>query len=65
MLIALIYIAWYLSGVASYIYWLTEKNDFVVDDLSVAFLAGFAGIFTFLISWYIYRKGRIIVKRRK
>lgn len=52
MTYTLIALAWYATGVASYLYWNNKMR--LRSDLPLTLYAGFFGGFTFFIGWIIY-----------
>lgn len=63
-------IAWWVSGVASFVYWWTADCDFEMNLIPLAALLGCAGPLTFVVGWGIHGKhtsgwSRVLVRRRK
>ncbi len=67
-LIILICIAWYIIGIAGFIFWWTKDWDFGYSDIATAVFTGFMGPLTWLIGMAIHG-GRgdksVIIKRRE
>lgn len=68
ILISILALVYFASGVYSAVFWYTFKND-LIADLNVVLtmvLAGFLGPFSWLIGKYVYAitTHRIILKRR-
>jgi len=61
-------IIWLLSGVASFVYWWTLRNDLTADlnIVVTALLAGLLGPLAYIIGLVVYAPttNRIIIKRR-
>lgn len=59
-------VMWYLSGMASFVYWHTRDFDFKYDDLLVTFFVGITGPIAFLLGLVIFGNydNKIIMKRR-
>lgn len=67
MIIALCVIAWYVSGVLSFIYWWTRDFDFTSNDVAMALSIGVFGPITFIYGWGIHHKSadKVILRKRK
>lgn len=56
---------WYLSGIASFIYWWTKDSDFTADKIPLVLFVGIVGPLAFLLGWAIHGElGMTIIKRR-
>lgn len=68
MLIVLGLFLWYLSGVASFIYWWVESFDFTTDELSPCIIGGLLGPVVFLILGLAYADSycdqKVLIKKR-
>ena len=58
---------WYVSGVASFIYWWTKDCDVKSLEVILLVIVGFIGIFAFPLGYLIHGKqfNKILIKRRK
>lgn len=71
----LLCILWFISGVASFIYWWTKEFDFTWEEFPLMIVCGIFGPFTFvgaLIFYYIFKNGSkeekepgVLFKKRK
>lgn len=66
MIYLLLGIAWYLVGMASFVYWWTSEYDLETNQLFTIFIAGLVGPFSFLIGWIIHGKhtNKVIFRKR-
>lgn len=55
---------WYVSGVASFVYWWTKDDDFTGDTLPTAMAVGIFGPVAFLMGLSIHGGNQVIISRR-
>ena len=64
----IVLLLWYLSGVASFIYWWTKDFDFELRYIPVAMLSGLIGPLAFVLGAFFHGDGvwpsKIIIKKR-
>ena len=69
LLITVLAICWYVSGICSFIYWWTKEYDFRSDDISTALFVGIIGILAWLVGWFILGSNsnnyKVIIKKRE
>jgi hypothetical protein len=70
MIALTLFILWWATGIASFIFWWTHDYDLEVADFIFALsFGGMAGRIEFVIGWFIHgNKGsirRVILKRRR
>ena len=67
MLILLIIVLWFSIGVGSFIYFWTKDHDFTLEELYIAIMCGFIGVFTIFGGLMIHgtKKNKTIIKKRK
>ena len=67
--IILISVVWYVIGCLGFLYWYTNRNDFISDLslITIAILSGVLGIFNWIIGYVVsHRKvNRVLIKRGK
>lgn len=71
-MLALILVAWVLSGSASFVYWWTTENDLTVSDILGSLGIGLLiGPFAYVAGWLIHGKPSenskpfVVMKKRK
>lgn len=67
MLMVLLCILWYISGVASFVYWWTKDYDFSASEILLAALSGGYGPIAFIIGYTIHGTNtdkKVLLKRR-
>lgn len=69
-LIIISLIAWYLSGVFSFIYWWRHDYDFTTEFIPFACFIGFTGPMAFFVGWSIHgnrdiKEPKIIFPRKR
>lgn len=66
---ALVMLAWYAIGVASFVYWWTSEFDLKPQDVAFGAIVGIVGPFVFLLGWIIHGdslgNASILMKKRK
>jgi len=67
MIILLMVVGWYVSGVASFIFWWTRDYDLALGDAVFGLFVGAAGPFAWGIGWVVHGRSskEIIVLRRR
>ncbi|KWH03710.1 hypothetical protein WT58_24050 [Burkholderia territorii] len=67
MITLLLALAWYLSGVGSFIFWWTRQHDFTTGEVILAGLLGLVGPIAFIMGAIVHadRVERVLIKRRK
>lgn len=67
MITLLLILAWYFSGVGSFIFWWTSQHDFTTGEMVLAGMMGIAGPIAFIIGSVIHSRmdERVLIKRRK
>jgi hypothetical protein len=64
-IVILCFCIWYISGVASFIYWWTKDFDFTSGEALTAAGMGFCGPFAYQIGYSIHNKSdNVIIKKR-
>jgi TctA family transporter len=60
-------VAWYLTGVVSFIYWWTTKYNLEVRDLVMTLMMGVFGPIVFIIGFSTDEtlKEKVLIKKRK
>ena len=58
--------AWYISGVASFIYWWTSEFDFTTAQIHICSFMGMLGPIAMIAGFIIHRNGMksVIIKNR-
>jgi hypothetical protein len=64
-MIACLFILWWLSGSASFIWWWTKDYDFTQGEIIICFFSGFLGPLSFFAGWGLHGGKSTIIKRRK
>jgi len=68
VLMIILLVLWYLSGVASFIFWHTKNWDLMVEELPLVFMAGIGGPLIFLVGWYNFgydpKPPKVLIRRR-
>ncbi len=67
MLVALLLIAWWLSGFLSFVYWYHNDYDVTTAEIPLACVVGLLGPTAFVVGLIVHGKGegKIIFRRRK
>lgn len=63
--IVLFIVLWYISGVASFIYWWTKSHDLTATDMVFALFVGLIGPIAFIMGAQIHGNGFVLIKKQK
>lgn len=64
MIIIIAIIAWWLIGVAGFVFWWTRENDFTTSDIPAMAIIGILGMIAWVVGYFVHTKEGIIIKRR-
>lgn len=59
------FLAWWIIGSISFVYWWRKDFDFTTDELFLAFASGIPGPISFVMGWWAQSKPRSYVILRK
>lgn len=66
----LLFILWFISGAASFVYWWTKEFDFTWEEFPLMIFGGAFGPLCFIIGWLVCNgriletKDRVLFKKR-
>lgn len=63
LIVSLILVLWYTTGVIGFVFWWTTDYDFTSEQLGMAFGCGLTGPFAWVIGWGIHGNQTIVKKR--
>lgn len=65
MIIIIAIIAWWLTGVVSFVFWWTIEHDFTRSDIPAMTIMGIIGPIMWIVGYSVHSKEIIIIKRRR
>ena len=69
IIVAVVFFIWYLIGICSMVYYMTENNDLMFDDLDFVLTRGLGGLISLIVVIEILLqekyKNKVLFKKRK